>query len=204
MKSNTEIELKLVISEENLQKFFALPLVEATLRSESKNVRQLSTSYYDTPDMVFHKHGIAYRVRDKGDGSFEATVKTRKGEINGVVERLELNIPLVEDRAVLTGFKAMGLDYELTDLAPQGVERLFTVNVERITYLIDYAGAVIELAIDKGYIIAGEARDKVDEIEFELKQGDVSALFEFAAKVKAVIPMRTEERTKYARGLALR
>lgn len=203
MSKNTEIELKLLLSDEDLKKLLQLDFVKAALREESKTVRQLSSSYYDTKDMAFRNHGIAYRVRDKGDGGFEATVKATLKKQGGLAERIELNIPLTENKAVLAGFKSLGFTYELTDLAPQGVEKLFSVDVERTTYLLDYEGAVIELAIDKGFVIAGAAKDEIDEIELELKDGEAQALLNFAQRAGKEVTLKEEERSKYARGLAL-
>ncbi len=203
MSKNTEIELKLLLSDEDLKKLLQLDFVKAALREESKTVRQLSSSYYDTKDMAFRNHGIAYRVRDKGDGGFEATVKATLKKQGGLAERIELNIPLTENKAVLAGFKSLGFAYELTDLAPQGVEKLFSVDVERTTYLLDYEGAVIELAVDKGFVIAGAAKDEIDEIELELKDGEAQALLNFAQRAGKEVTLKEEERSKYARGLAL-
>jgi len=203
MNNNTEIELKLLISDEDLQKLLNLAFVKRALRPNSKEVRALSTSYYDTSDLVLRSYGIAYRVRDKGDGSFEATVKTNRKKQGGFAERLELNIPLKEDKPVLDGFKAMGLDYELSELVPNGVKKLFTVDVERVTYILDYEDSVLELAIDKGYIIAGSQRDKIDELEIELKEGRAEALLKFAELAGKEVILTEEERSKYARGLAL-
>lgn len=203
MKKNTEIELKMLISQENLEKLFALEQMQKVIRAGSKDIKRLRTSYFDTKEMTLQAHGIAYRVRDKGDGTFEATVKTSKKKTSGLSERLELNIPLQENKAVLTGFKAMGLDYELLDLVPQGVECLFTVDVERTIYLLDIPNAVVEVAIDKGNVIAGDKSAPIDEIEFELKEGDVSALISFTAELAEQVPMLMENRSKYARGLLL-
>ena len=204
MSKNTEIELKLVISKENLKKMLALDFVEQAIRKDSKKKRKLVSSYYDTEDLAFKAQGIAYRVRDKGDGSFEATVKTSRRNSAGLSERLELNIPLIEDKAVLEGFLDLGLEQDLVDLAPNGVIQLFKVRVERTTYILDLDGAVAELAIDNGSITAGKAKDKIDEIEIELLEGDKGALLAFAARLAAVVPMFVEKRSKFVRGLALR
>ena len=204
MKSNVEIELKLLVEKEDLQKLLTLPLMEKAIRQESKTVRRLVTSYYDTEDMILQNNGIAYRVRDKGDGTFEATVKTAKKNTGGVTERVELNIPLAKNEAVLEGFKELGLGVDLLELVPNGVEKLFTVDVIRTTYLLDIEGAVVELAIDKGNVIAGELKDEIDEIELELKDGETPALLKFAATLSHQIPLFVELKTKYARGLALR
>lgn len=199
MAKNTEIELKLLLSREGLEKMLQLDFMQQAMRPDSYKKRRLVSTYYDTADMTLTHHGIAYRVRDKGDGSFEATVKTSRQSKDGLSERLELNLPLAEAKPELNGFAALGLGYELSEL----VRALFTVDVERITYILDYAGAVIELAIDKGAIHCGEKSDSIDEVEFELMSGTVDALLELKERIASQVELRAEERSKFARGLAL-
>lgn len=203
MAKNTEIELKLLLSKEDLERLLTLDFMVQAVREGSRRVRHLVSTYYDTQELTLKEHGIAYRVRDKGDGSFEATVKTQKQSAGGLSERLELNLPLEEAQPVLDGFAALGLGFELSDLAPCGVQALFTVDVQRITYILDYAGAVCELAIDKGAIRCGEKSDSIDEVEIELLEGEVQALLELKERIAAAVTLRAEERSKFARGLAL-
>lgn len=203
MAKNTEIELKLLLSKEDLERLLTLDFMVQAVREGSRKVRHLVSTYYDTQELTFKEHGIAYRVRDKGDGSFEATVKTQKQSAGGLSERLELNLPLAEAQPVLDGFAALGLGFELSELAPCGVQALFTVDVQRITYILDYEGAVCELAIDKGAIRCGEKSDSIDEVEIELLEGEVQALLELKERIAAAVTLRAEERSKFARGLAL-
>ena len=203
MAKNTEIELKLLLSKEDLERLLTLDFMVQAIREGSRRVRHLVSTYYDTQELTLKEHGIAYRVRDKGDGSFEATVKTQKQSAGGLSERLELNLPLAEAQPVLDGFAALGLGFELSELAPCGVQALFTVDVERITYILDYTGAVCELAIDKGAIRCGEKSDSIDEVEIELLEGEVQALLELKERIAATVTLRAEERSKFARGLAL-
>ena len=203
MAKNTEIELKLLLSKEDLERLLTLDFMVQAVREGSRKVRHLVSTYYDTQELTLKEHGIAYRVRDKGDGSFEATVKTQKQSAGGLSERLELNLPLAEAQPVLDGFAALGLGFELSELAPGGVQALFTVDVQRITYILDYAGAVCELAIDKGAIRCGEKSDSIDEVEIELLEGEVQALLELKERIAAAVTLRAEERSKFARGLAL-
>lgn len=204
MAKNTEIELKLLVDKDNLKKLLKLDCVVSALREGSCQKRKLVSSYYDTEDLAFKRHGIAYRVRSKGDGSYEATVKTSVAKAAGLSERVELNLPLPKAQPVLEGFAAMGLGYELSELAPTGVSKLFTVTVQRTTYILDLPGAVAELAVDHGKLTAGKAVDKIDEVEIELLEGDKGALFKFAAAIAAQVPVFVEKRSKFVRGLALR
>ena len=71
------------------------------------------------------------------------------------------------------------------------------------SYILDYDGAVIELAIDKGTIHCGEQSDSIDEVEFELMSGTVDALLELKERIASQVELRAEERSKFARGLAL-
>lgn len=203
MAKNTEIELKLLLSKDDLERLLTLDFMVQAVREGSRKVRHLVSTYYDTQELTLKEHGIAYRVRDKGDGSFEATVKTQKQSAGGLSERLELNLPLAEAQPVLDGFAALGLGFELSELAPCGVQALFTVDVQRITYILDYAGAVCELAIDKGAIRCGDKSDSIDEVEIELLEGEVQALLELKERIAAAVTLRAEERSKFARGLAL-
>lgn len=203
MSKNTEIELKLLLLPAELERLLTLDVFTQAVRPNSRRERQLVSTYYDTQDMALAAHGIAYRVRDKGDGSFEATVKTSKKSSGGLSERLELNLPIAKAEPVLDGFAAMGLGYELNTLAPQGVQALFTVRVKRITYVLQYKSAVIEMAIDKGEITTGSAKDSIDEVELELLEGETKDLLAYKELVAGKVSLRAEDRSKFARGLAL-
>ena len=206
MQKNVEIEMKLVVGKKALKDLLASQLLQQVVRPESEQQRHLVSTYYDTRELSLKKAGIAYRVRDKGDGSWEATVKTAQKSSSGLSQRLELNLPLQENKPVLEGFAALGLDYELTKLAPEGVEVLFTVEVDRTTYLLDLAGAVVELAIDRGKITSPrqkKAKDTIEEIELELLEGDLAPLLGFVAELTELVPVFVEKRSKFARGLAL-
>lgn len=203
MSGNKEIELKLLVDRSDLKRLMQTERFAACIRPGSEYTRTLRSTYYDTRDMQFRQKGLAYRVRDKGNGTFEATVKASLKNQGGLSQRLELNLPLKDEAPVLEGFCQLGLGFELSALAPSGVEELFTVLVERTTYLLDIDGAVIELALDAGAITAGAKKDKIDEIELELLEGDESTLLKLAADISGQIPLFVEKRSKYARGLAL-
>lgn len=203
MDKNTEIELKLLVSKEDLKKLLALDFVSAAIRPDSCRKRRVISSYYDTADWALKNNGIAYRVRSNGDGTYEATVKTTLQNSAGLSERRELTVPLASARPKLDGFAELGLDVNLSELASGGLAKLFTVNVQRTTYLIDWESAVIELAIDRGKITAGSGSDKIEEIELELKEGEAGTLLAFAAKLAVAAPLFAEPRSKFARGLAL-
>ena len=55
MAKNTEIELKLVVSKDNLKKLLALDCVAKAVREGSMQKRKLVSSYYDTEDLAFKR-----------------------------------------------------------------------------------------------------------------------------------------------------
>jgi triphosphatase len=66
-------------------------------------------------------------------------------------------------------------------------------------------GTLIEAAVDRGEIrlCGGDPGRRVDEIELELKSGEVTALYDVALKLLDTSPLRVELASKSARGYAL-
>ena len=83
-----EIEIKLNIGAEALQKLLASPLVADKIIGGSEAVHHLETSYYDTQSFKLMHSGIAYRVRKNGT-KYEATIKTEKESHGGFSSRNE-------------------------------------------------------------------------------------------------------------------
>jgi len=98
MAGNTEIELKLLLSKDDLKRLLASPLMTGLLRENSMRRRRLNSSYYDTEELSFKQQGIAYRVRSKGDRTYEATVKARIASASGLSERLDAEFASLKAR----------------------------------------------------------------------------------------------------------
>lgn len=201
-----EIEIKLNIAADALQKLLASPLVADNIISGSEKVQHLETSYYDTPGLKLMHSGIAYRVRKNG-GKYEATVKTQKEAYGGYSCRSEYNIDLPDGNPVLQGFNKAGLNTDLEKLLNgEPLVKLFTVAVERRLCLLKTgAGAVLELAVDSGKIICGVTGGEcvVNETELELKSGTKKDLLAYAEQIAALVPVTPENRSKYERGMKL-
>ena len=61
---NKEVELKVLISRQDLRKLLNANFMKEAIVENSKAKHNLISSYYDTEDLYFKKNGIAYRVRD--------------------------------------------------------------------------------------------------------------------------------------------
>ena len=165
------------------------------------------STYYDTPSGAFCRNGVAYRVRSKGDGTFEATAKRTLQKAGGLSRRMELNQALLNFTPLLKGFAELGLGLDLSELAEKegGIEPLFTVEVDRTLYVIEEGDLIAELAVDRGSITtpAGQ-QEAIDEVELELMKGSEEDLQKLYERMAETVPLRAEERSKFARGLALR
>jgi len=189
-----EVELKLALRPRD-----AIVLVDSGLvGGEPRKARQRSL-YFDTADHSLLKAGLSLRIRHAGRKRTQ-TVKARGGSSAGLFARPEWecavpdDMPVIDDTAPIRALLGERADA----LAP-----VFEVRVERRTWDIQTNGALIEMVLDRGAVVAGDRRSSICEIELELKSGDVAALFAFARKLDAAAPLRLGVLTKAERGYGL-
>lgn len=195
-----ETELKFQVPEASraaLEKAVAAGAVRRT---------RLQAVYADTPDLRLSAAGLALRLRKEG----RVWVQTLKGRGDGLMQRLEHEVPLPPQRGVPeldpqrhAGTAAgQALAAALAGGGPlQPVYRTDILRQHRV--LRGAGGARIELAYDSGHIIAAGQRVPVCEIEFELKQGPLQALPLLAQRWVARHGLWWDVRTKSERGFRL-
>ena len=177
-----EIELKFQIPAERRA------AVWSALRRGPLSSTRLRAHYFDTSEGLLAGHAIALRLRHEGDRWIQ-TLKATEG--NSAV-RLEHNVEVASsadatpilDPSRHAGSPAYRLLNSALAAAGQGEKALrevYRTDIQRHNRLLKVRGALIELALDEGDVIAGEARHSLCEIEFELKSGAVSGLFTLAA-----------------------
>ena len=204
MQNNVETEIKLLIAKKNVKALTASSLVAKKTKKGSHKTMKLVNIYFDTRDLLLRQAGIAYRVRQNGK-KFEATVKLGRSEAGGLSARQEYNVAVKNAKPDLSVFNDSGLQVDFDALLGTAqVEKLFTVRVKREIRLLQVTKeTVVEMAIDQGFISAGGKKETIDEVELELKEGSLADLLAYTAKIDAEVPVFTESRSKYARGLAL-
>jgi inorganic triphosphatase YgiF len=201
-----ETELKLALRPTDLARLLAHPL----LRSPVLPAQRLFNTYFDTPDLALMKERIAVRERRVGRRTL-LTVKTAGRSAGGLSRRGEWEAPT---RAGAPDFLALVDDAELAQRLLAWAPRLrpvFSTDFQRQTWLLNHAGAQIELALDRGQIRANGRSEDLLELELELKSGPPDALFTLALTL-ALGPqgdaapglwLCPSERSKAERGLAL-
>jgi triphosphatase len=164
-----EVELKFTLSPEALARLEAGPFAGVEAKATD-------STYYDTPDRAALSAGYAVRLRKVG----RRRVQTVKGGGVAAVARFEDERPATGGALDLEALRdgPLAKAFDLDALAP-----LFESRIKRRTHEIEADGAVIELALDLGEIVAGAAREPVCELELELKSGGAAALFKAARRL---------------------
>ena len=163
---------------------------------------RLTSTYYDTPDAALKQRGLTLRVRDQG-GNFLQTVKEGDLASGDLLSRGEWEDAVAESRpdpdAAQSGPR-------LPEGAAADLRPFFVTEVTRTIFAIEpRPGTAIEAAVDEGEIRAvdEDRAEPISEVELELKGGDAAALYDVAAQLLEVSPLRIETRSKSERGYHL-
>jgi triphosphatase len=160
--------------------------------------------YYDTPDLALARRGIAVRLRRAND-RWVQTVKLSGSSTGGLHRRPEWEVPAEENVLDFSSVQDPTARAVLSDPALQAALRpVFCTRFHRSARLIDFPGGdCIELAVDRGEIVAGDRREPICEIELELRRGNPARLFELALALQADIDLKPEAASKAERGYRL-
>ena len=164
--------------------------------------QRLLNTYYDTPDLRLQRERIAVRYRKKG-WQWLLTVKCATSSAGGLARRNEWEVPgqpgefdfsHVDDKKLRRLLESLR-----TELTPA-----FTTDFVRNAWLIEpQPGVRIELALDRGQIEAKGRQAAICEVELELLDGGLEALFATASALQADLPLHPEVSSKAERGYRL-
>ncbi|WP_083001451.1 CYTH domain-containing protein [Halomonas sp. GT] len=193
----TEIELKLALAPTQLNMLLCHPAL-----AESPQWQHLANTYFDTSAGDMAKARIAVRLR-KIDDRVLQTVKTAGHGGGGLSTRQEWESqvpgPQLDQRslAALPPFEG-SLGTVISALRPA-----LRTDFTRRSWQINWQGSHIELVIDEGEIVSGDAQAAICEVELELKAGEPEALWAMALTLAESVPLRPSDTSKAARGNAL-
>lgn len=192
-----EIELKLCVTAAGLHhlRHHWLPSqVEQQIEPQP-----LANTYYDTPQLLLNQRKVALRLREH-KGHYIQTLKTKGQSVGGLHQRGEWEWEVCEPRLYpeLLAGTAFPAEVSVAELAP-----IFRTDFERTTVLLQRGATCIELALDEGWVMAGEHRAPILEVELELKQGGVTELFDLAQELAREVPVWLSDISKAERGYRL-
>ena len=198
-----ETELKLSLSAQDLPHLLSHPLLAAPAAPQ-----RLFNTYFDTPDLALRDRRMAVRER-LADEQWLLTVKTAGSSAGGLSRRQEWEGPttpgaldfaaLVDDPALASELMALR-----TALKP-----LFATDFDRQRWVVDHAGARIEVALDQGriHLPGTDGSEALLELELELLEGPEAALHTLADALRltpqGAVTLTPSDASKAQRGLAL-
>ena len=206
-----EIEAKFLV-----QRPKQLQSVIRTLRELGFTINQgpseaLQDSYFDTPDWVIFRAGLAYRCRQKGDSKTLA-LKALSGGRGPVFARDEIEQPLPH-----AGWPGGELpDGPVSERLQQIINghrshELFRVRTERTLYQVSGSNddpVTMELALDRSEILTqapvpGQPPQTLSftELELELEEGSREALTTIARNLSERTGLLPAQLSKFERGL---
>jgi len=158
----------------------------------------MQTTYYDTPSGSLSAKRYMLRRRLE-NGVSVCTLKTPgKGNLRG---EWEVNAPSIAD--AIQKLCKLDCPEDLADLCAEGLIPICGAAFTRRIQLLQAPDMQAELAFDEGILFGRDKELPLREIELELKAGSREALDLFAkdfAEKHGLIP---EEKSKFARALAL-
>lgn len=214
----TELKLKL-IDPDKAPDLFEHSWVSGLLMPGSRRQLKMHSLYYDTAEGDLNKRMATLRIRLENDNRV-MTVKLGEKTAASLHQRLEWNLHLTDetwDPDLEDGFDSQAfLKFAVSDGDPddelQEILELIDdkplmlvceAHFERIAWDIGYGDTLMELALDDGYLKGGNLEEKLLELELELKEGDVRDLLELGESLQEHLPLIPEQKSKYARCLAL-
>ncbi|MBV9787100.1 MAG: CYTH domain-containing protein [Chloroflexi bacterium] len=158
-------------------------------------------TFFDTPKLALSRTRHAVRLRTGGKQPV-VTLKGPGSAVQGVHSREEWEEPTADPDP--GGWPEL-IRHKLQDLiAAQPMEPLLAVHNNRRTWELLRDGQIVgEVALDLGEIVAGDEREPMHELEIELKGGTHDDLAAIGELVQRQLPAQPEDRSKFARGLAL-
>ncbi len=215
-----ETELKLRFAQKDGQmKFLASQWVHQLVMPDSRIETDMLSKYYDTATHALTKMRTSLRVRLEGDAKV-VTIKLGGQSSNGLHQRLEWSVELTDEDWVSEPEKGLDISwfqkYAVSDGDPDERLREILTAIDgqplieicqakfcRTAFDVGFGDTLMELALDSGEIRAGELTDTINELEIELKEGDVRDLMDLGQELMNRFELIPETRSKYSRCLAL-
>ncbi|MEQ9491055.1 MAG: CHAD domain-containing protein [Alphaproteobacteria bacterium] len=199
---NEEVEVKLSLPPEQANSFRRSTLLRDHKVARAQTAQLIST-YFDTPSLGLRRNGMALRIRQAG-GLREQTLKWSNKPSSGLQSRTEFNTPIEADVPDFGVLKEAGMRDMLSATGSiKKIAPVFATDVKRTTWLLDFNGSRIEVALDEGEIRSDDRVEPISEIELELKDGEPVALIDLAILIAGRLNVCPAVDSKAGRGYAL-
>ena len=135
------------------------------------------------------------------------TFKFEQAPGSGLAQRSEWDVPAARKMLALTTLPLAEIrtatDLDLQRMEGQLVPLFSTSFVRRSTEIALPPGTAIEVCLDEGLISAGRRNAPIEEIELELREGDLGTMLKFAEGLVEPLALQLEPLSKAERGYRL-
>lgn len=173
-------------------------VAQAMALMQNQPAVSLAAHYFDTAQRDLARQQAALRLRLEG----EQWVQTLKLRAQDELSVLEFNHLRAEPSLDLSLYENTAAQTVIQNLTQPLVLR-YQTKVVRTTALVWHQGSEIEIAWDVGQIKAKNHSLPISEVEFELKSGQMAAVFDLGSQWLHALPLLLELRSKSERGDAL-
>lgn len=203
-----EIELKLALPSADAAGLARRLARVPVLARRKASTQPLHNIYYDTPEQALRQQRAALRLRRVGSAArprWLQTLKTSAEEDSALSRRGEWEVPVPDATLKRRALK----ETPWPRLDPDGaifraLAPCFVTSFQRTRWTVRRRnGSVVEVALDLGFIEAGERRSPICELELELLAGSPQALFDVAQLIARDIAVLPASQSKAERGYAL-
>ncbi|WP_409499756.1 inorganic triphosphatase [Mannheimia glucosida] len=202
-QKQAEIELKIMLEPQNVA------LVENYLNQTmpfpvlAHQTELLGNTYYDTPAQFFATQKMGLRVRSVNQ-QYEITLKTQGEIVGGLHIRPEYNLALPNSQPDFqTLVEKYQLPFENSEQIAESLQATFSTDFTRKTWLLRVGQSELEVALDLGTIKNHFGEEPICELEFEIKQGELSDLFTLVDAIPKANGMWLSNLSKAQRGYLL-
>lgn len=159
----------------------------------------METTYYDTPLGALGARRYTLRRRLE-NGVSVCTVKTPAPDGG----RGEWEVEETEIGSAIPKLCKLGAPEELLRLTQAGVIPVCGARFTRLARRIPVADTVVELALDRGVLFAGDTQLPLCELEVELKSGSRETAVAFAQHLARKYGLHPEPKSKFQRAIGLK
>ena len=186
----TEFELKYAATATQLE----------ILKNRYPHLRPIAmeTTYYDNAAGDFSRLKWTFRRRMEN----EKSICTLKTPMKGL-GRAEFEVECGDLLEAVPALIAQGAPAELAGLVAGGIAPSCGAKFTRLAGILELPGCTAELALDEGVLLGGGKELPLCELEVEHKSGDREATDSFAQQLADIYGLAEEEKSKFARALAL-
>ena len=204
----TELELKLMLQPEHLTSvsdFLDEVCAQSKTDGQSRQpTLSLMNAYFDTDTASLMQGEMALRIRAV-NGQFIQTVKTRGSNRVGMHARGEWEWFLPTDRLDLSLLSEVPLPESLQDMAwSRELVEVYRTDFERQVWNIVTEDSKMEVVCDQGWVTSPYGKDAICELELELKEGQETALYQFALQLAEQVPVQVSLVSKAQKGVRLK